>query len=43
MGFVAEHLRPQDVVCVGVYTKDDPNMLEENLCLLQQSLRRVGR
>ncbi|HUT21491.1 MAG TPA: hypothetical protein VM366_20245 [Anaerolineae bacterium] len=43
MGFVAEHLRPQDVVCVGVYTKDDPSMLEEDLCLLQQSLRRVGR
>ena len=37
--FVAQHMRPQDAVCVGVYTKDDPNMLEEDLRLLEDSLR----
>jgi hypothetical protein len=37
--FVAQHLRPQDGVCVGVYTKDRPDMLEEDLRLLEDSLR----
>lgn len=37
--FMARHLRPQDGVCVGVYTKDKPDMLEENLRLLEDSLR----
>lgn len=36
--FVAQHMRPQDAVCVGVYTKDNPKMLEENLRLLEDSL-----
>ena len=39
--FVAEHLRPQDVVCVGVYTRDHPDMLKEDLQLLDESLQRV--
>jgi hypothetical protein len=33
--FVARHLRPQDTVVVGVYTKDKPDMLEENIRLLR--------
>ena len=43
MDFLAQHLRPQDAVCIGVYTKDKPNMLEEDLNLLQESLRRAGK
>ena len=37
--FVAKHLRPQDAVCVGVYTRDHPTMLEEDLRLLEQSMQ----
>jgi hypothetical protein len=33
--FVAKYLRPQDAVCIGVYTKDNPKMLEEDLRLLE--------
>ena len=40
--FVARHLRPQDAVCVGIYTKDKPEMLEENLHLLRSSLREAS-
>lgn len=40
--FVAQHLRPQDAVCVGVYTKDKPDMLEEDLRLLEDSLHSHG-
>ena len=37
--FVARHLRPQDAVCVGVYTKDRPDMLAEDVRLLEAALR----
>ena len=37
--FIAKHLRPQDAVCVGIYPKDHPGMLEEDLRLLEESLR----
>ena len=37
--FVAQHLRPQDAVCVGFFTQDNPNMIAEDLALLQESLR----
>jgi len=37
--FVANHLRPQDAVCIGIYTKDKMNMLEENLTTLETLLR----
>ncbi len=40
--FVARHLRPQDAVCVGVFTKDHPNSLADNLRLLQESLDCAG-
>ncbi|MDY7010544.1 MAG: hypothetical protein SVV80_07295 [Planctomycetota bacterium] len=36
--FVARHLRPQDAVCVGVYTKERPNSLPENLQLLTKAM-----
>jgi len=35
--------RPQDAVCVGIYTKDKPRMIEEDLQLLEESLRERGR
>ena len=37
--FVAKHLRAQDAVCVGIYTKDNPNMLREDLILLENALK----
>lgn len=40
--FVAQHLRNQDAVCVGVYTRDDPGMLEEDVRLLTTSLNQSG-
>ncbi|MFB3896328.1 MAG: hypothetical protein ACE14V_08505 [bacterium] len=36
--YVAQHLRLQDAVCVGVYTKDNPQMLEEDILLLGKYL-----
>lgn len=40
--FVARHLRPQDAVCVGVFTKDHPNSIGENVRLLEDALARVA-
>lgn len=37
--FVAQHLRPQDAVCIGVYTEEHPKMLEEDVQLFEESLR----
>ncbi len=37
--FVAKHLHRQDAVCVGVYTKDHPDSLAENLQLLTDALK----
>ncbi len=39
LGFVARHLRPTDAVCVGIYSKGKPDMLREDVRLLEQSLR----
>lgn len=36
--FAAEHLRPGDAVCVGVYDEANPNMLREDIDLLDRSL-----
>ncbi|MHA1727838.1 MAG: hypothetical protein ACTSWY_03820 [Promethearchaeota archaeon] len=36
--FVAQYLRPQDAVCVGIYTKNNPKMLEEDLKLFENAL-----
>jgi len=38
ISFVAKHLRPQDAVCIGVFTKDKPYMLQEDVALLQKYL-----
>ncbi len=35
LGFVAKHLRQQDAVCVGIFPKDKPDMLAEDLRLLE--------
>ena len=35
---VAQALRPQDAVCVGVYAKDKPDMLREDVALLYAAL-----
>jgi hypothetical protein len=43
MDFCAQHLRPQDAVCVGVFPKDNPNMLAEDCDLLEKSLRKAGK
>lgn len=38
LAFTARHLRPQDAVCVGICTQHKPDMLAENLRLLEQHL-----
>ncbi len=38
LGFAAKHLRPQDAVCIGVFTKDNPGMLEDDISLLRKHL-----
>ncbi len=38
--FVARHLRPQDAVCIGVYTGDNPAMLAEDVALFNAALAR---
>jgi hypothetical protein len=40
--YVAAHMRPGDAVCVGVFVKDRPDMLKENLRLFAASLRKAG-
>jgi len=41
--YVARKLRPQDAVCVGVYTEKRPNELAEDVRLFEEALRTVGR
>ena len=36
--FVARHLRPIDAVCVGIFPKDNPTMLADNVRLLEEAL-----
>lgn len=38
LAFAAKHLRPQDAVCIGVFTKDNPHMLEEDVSILEKHL-----
>ena len=35
--FAHHHLRTQDAVCVGIYPKDNPDMLQEDLRLFKES------
>ena len=39
--FVVKHLRAQDAVCVGVYTKENPGMLEEDIRLFEDCVKRA--
>ncbi|MDF1514811.1 MAG: hypothetical protein P1S60_13460, partial [Anaerolineae bacterium] len=38
LGYVARNLRPQDAVCIGIFPKDNPNMLAEDIDLLDRLL-----
>lgn len=40
---VADAYRPGDAVCVGVFTKDNPNMIQEDVDLLETALRARGK
>jgi len=37
--FVAQHLRPNDAVCVGVYTEHNPHMLAHDLALFTDRVK----
>ena len=39
--FAASKLRANDAVCVGIYQKDKPGMLQEDVRLLEESLAAV--
>jgi hypothetical protein len=41
--FAASKMRPTDAVCVGVYQKDAPNILREDVRLLEESLAEIAR
>jgi hypothetical protein len=41
-GFAASKMRENDAVCVGVYPKDHPAMLQEDVRLLEQSLLQLA-
>ena len=43
LDFVAAHLRPQDAVCIGVFTKDKWDMLAEDARILEARLRARGK
>lgn len=35
----ARHMRPGDAVCVGIFTRDNPSMIAEDIAYLQEGLR----
>ncbi|MGC8862477.1 MAG: hypothetical protein ACP5R5_06850 [Armatimonadota bacterium] len=41
--FVAAHLRPGDVVCVGIYDEQRPDMLRQDILLFESSLSEQGQ
>ena len=41
--YVAKHLRPQDAVCLGIYSGEKPGMLEEDIEILRNSLQAAGK
>ena len=43
LDFVATHLRPQDAVTIGVFTKDKPDMFAEDARILEECLRQRGK
>jgi len=36
LAFAANHMRPSDMLCVGVMTKDDPNQLKADVELFEK-------
>ena len=38
--YAAQHMRPEDAVCVGVYTQDNADMLAEDVTLFRQAWQR---
>jgi hypothetical protein len=43
LSYATAHMRPQDAVCVGVYTQQKPDMLTEDARLFLNGLRAVGQ
>ena len=41
--FATQQMRPQDAVCVGIYTKDRPDMLSQDLQLCLDGLRATSQ
>jgi len=41
--YVADAYRPGDAVCLGVFTKDNANMIQEDVDLLETALRAKGK
>ena len=41
--FVAEAYRPGDAVCIGIFTKDNTNMIQQDVDLLESALREKGK
>ncbi len=41
--YVAQVYRPGDAVCVGVFTKDNPGMIQEDVNLLESALQARGK
>lgn len=39
LAYVAKHLRPQDAVLVGIYNRLKPDMLKENVAILEECLK----
>ncbi len=41
--YVADAYRPGDAVCVGIFTKDDADMIQKDIDLLETALRKRGK
>ncbi len=41
--YVAQAYRPGDAVCVGVFTKENPDMVQQDVDLLEAALERAGK
>jgi len=41
--YVARRLRPTDAVCIGVFPKDSPKMIEQDIAWFEQALAQVDR
>lgn len=37
--YLAKNLRPSDATCIGVFTKDNPTMIADDVALFEQALR----